>query len=183
MNDKKTYKITTNLFELKIFWNGKLFSTQVCIGLGLLLLKLFSTSDAVSRMCTIFIILDIASMLVSLFIGASIETVDESKGEVSNDKPVKEDLDVTVEHSKPTKSSKEEKKKSSKRSNEIRNKVPIPNPTPVKTETGKTTEASVVNAETPRVDTSKSVDNTEERKVKPVDEMTAEDWEELFKMN
>jgi len=189
MSNRKTIKVSTNFFELKIYWNAKLVSTHIGILLGLFALRLFSTKDAVLKLCTVFIIIDLVSLLISLLVGSSIEEIDEDK---NDEIPIKKDKMGTTIDSKnnnnphkdtDTQKSSNGKKRGRPQSNVIKNKVPIPNANsnqgssntslPVKTEDKIDVNKSSI-AETPKDDLPKA---------KPVEEMTAEDWEELFKMD
>ena len=181
MKDNKLITVTTRMFTLELYWNFAYVSTQLAILIGLLAVRFFAKDDAVIRMCTVFFILNIIVILFLLLQGASVAISDASE---SKDVP-KESMNVKVESSSDKKVEKKSEKKSS---GEIRNKVPVPNPTPKTAEpvesTNKSTATSVPVPSVPVPSVSKpSTDNTKERSsVRSISEMTESDWEELFEM-
>lgn len=182
MKDKKTIKISTNFFELNIFWNGTYISSQLAVVIGLLAVKLFARNSYVSKLCTILLLADLIVILFLLLQGASVTTEDRSGK--TEEKP-DNNLDVKVEHNKSS-SKHESSSKQKSSSNVIKNKVPIPTSnstsstcappvpvpvvpvpvTPAATHTGNSKHSELINR-----------DNVRELK-----DMTEDDWKDLFEM-
>lgn len=166
MKNKKTVTVTTSMFKLDIYWNGPYISAQLAILIGLLATRLFANNEAVIRMCTIFLLIDLVVLLYLLLHGASIET----SGTSGNEETPKETMDVKVSHeAKP----KEEKPKSRSKKSEIHNKVPVPNPSP-----------TAVQKPVPEVKPELSVEEkiSQSPNIKSLGDMTEEDWEAVFNM-
>ena len=166
MKKRKTVTISTNLFELKIHWNGVVISTQIGLLIGLFLVRIFTRSVGVQKMCFIFFLIDIFVILFMLFSGASISI--EDAGDSKEDKVEKSSLDVSVDHTHKEDLTTPGKSKA-KSKGEIHNKVPIPNPQPVKPES--TSTAQPVKTE-----------STPNMSIKSFAEMTEEDWDRAFNM-
>lgn len=166
MKKRKTITISTNLFELKIHWNGVAVSAQIGLLIGLFLVRIIARNVVVQKMCFIFFLIDMFVIIFMLISGASISI--EDAGESKNAKVEKSSLDVSVDHTHKEESPAPGKAKA-KSKGEIHNKVPIPNPQPVKTESTATPQ--------PVEPVSKS--NTP---VKNFADMTEEDWDKIFNM-
>lgn len=127
MKGKKVINIKTSAFELTINWNGPLVTTQIAILLGLVLIRVFARNDAVVRMCTVLLIIDILVILFTFLFGLKATTSEEG-----DKKPEKETMDIEVNSDKEKKEDKTEKIKKTKyvvtSKGEIKNKVAIPNP-------------------------------------------------------
>lgn len=168
MKSNKTITITTNLFKLQLFWNGAIMSLQLGFLIGILALSLFAQSDAVRKLCVVALLLDVIICLFVIINGATMSIDDAEKSDTGN--VVKESMDVTIDRNK--KSSVSDKPTSTRKSNEIRNKVPVPNPQPPAESSNVTQQSTPVKEESAK----------EQSTMKPVEEMTEQDWEELFKM-
>lgn len=203
MKKKKLVTITTGMFELTLFWNGLYVSLQATIFLGLLAILLFAQKAATRRMCVVFLLLDLAVMLFVLLNGISVVVEDYDE----NTSPKKETLDIDVSSSDSAKSeepkAEQQKKPAGKskgrKSAEIRNKVPIPNPQPPKNDRPAPATAETKSVEAPAApeaseasptdnavvaDTIKQEMNAENtgaiKETKSVSEFTDEDWENMF---
>lgn len=120
---KKEVEVKTRAFELKVHVNTKVISTQLALFIGLVLVWFFAGNGAVRTLCTVFIVIDLLAVFVLLF---------DRKGE----NETKTDTDSNISHEEPaTTEDKQQARKSPVRESDgvIRNKVPIPNPTPVRT--------------------------------------------------
>lgn len=168
MKSNKTITITTNLFKLQLFWNGTIMSLQLGFLIGILALSLFAQSDAVRKLCVVALLLDVIICLFVIINGATMSIDDAEKSDTGD--VVKESMDVTIDRDK--KSSVSDKTTSTRKSNEIRNKVPVPNPQQPAESSNVTQQSTPVKEESAK----------EKTTMKPVEEMTEQDWEELFKM-
>lgn len=187
--------ISTNMFELTIFWNSIYVSLQATVILGLIALSLFAQKAATKRMCLVLLLIDLAAVLFILLNGISV-VVEEYEGNIDKKSaPEKETLDVEVTSSEKKQDEKSKVIKKSKKGAVIRNKVPIPNPQQPKNDRPKYVVKEEVEKAKPDVNTSeaKSQDINEEvqtemkdkvspekMETKSVGDFTDEDWESLF---
>ena len=159
MKEKKTVIVTTNLFQLKIYWNGLYVSAQIAVLIGIALIRLFAQQDSVKLFCIVALLGDLAAVLFVLLNGAKVQMCD---GDVIEDTP-KDTLDISVEGNKKPK---QKPKQSVHNNNEsvIRNKVETPNPpvTPVQEEPVVQEPAAPISS------------------VTKMEDLTVEDWEQLF---
>ena len=158
---RKVIKISTNLFDLHIKWNGALASIEGAILIGTFFLKLFSDNPAVDRLCVIILLFNALALVVSVLIGMKVTVEDETVS-------MKGTMDTTVEKRAVVNEKAPVPKSSGTR--EIRNKVPVPN---------KPKSEPVM--EDAKVETSSA--ESESASVKTLDQMTEQDWEALFKMD
>lgn len=181
MSKKKILHINTGMFALDIYYNGVYVGSQITIWLGLLLFKLFSRNDAVHRLVFVFFVINLLVLLFCFFNGASVsleEVGDESTDSEKKDSspPEKEEMDVEVDHTK-----KKKKPHKSQKELTIKNKVPLPDDT-------KVTE---VKEEIPEQDTKPEppapeppvpppVKEQELPPIKPMEEMSEDDWKDVF---
>ena len=120
MKEKKTFEIKTKAFELKIHWNGTLVSTQLCILICMFAMSFLSDSISIKSFCKIAVLLDIFSILVTMF------SVDKDNNEDAEDKKEQEPMEresIEVEKDKSSTTSKSPVKNVS---GTIKNKVPAP---------------------------------------------------------
>lgn len=87
MNEKKDIKINTSAFSLTIHWNPQVVGTQFSILFGVMLLKWISKNPNVETLCTVIIILDLISVLITMFMGSSVGGEDEDAGQEEQKKP------------------------------------------------------------------------------------------------
>lgn len=161
MKDKKTINITTSLFKLTVFWNGMYVYAQVAILIGLLLVRLFARQDTVKSFCLVAFLGDLLVVAYILFKDAKVSIED---GHI--DTADKEQLDITVEHTKSMKN----KGVAPKKEAVIHNKVGTPNPTPV----------TPAPEPVPAVEPVAQKPDVHESTIKNLDDLSAEDWENLF---
>lgn len=157
---RKDFKIVTNAFELTIHWNGKVVGLHLSILIGVLAFMLLAKNPNVIMLSKVALVFDLVCIVIGTLMGAYTETVDSENSDTKETKSKiqsKEAPDIKVEHSKASKEEKKPEKPKRKREEVINNKVPIP--------------------EQPK--------NTTREKPKMVvsaDDLTDEDWEELFRM-
>lgn len=184
MKDKKTIKISTNFFELNIFWNGTYISSQLAVVIGLLAVKLFARNSYVSKLCTIVLLADLIVVLFLLLQGASVTTEDRS--EKTEGKP-DSNLDIKVEHNKGSdKHEGSSKQKSS--SSVIKNKVPIPTSNSTSSTSIPPVPVPVPVVPVPATPTTSHTGNSKDpelinrNNVRELKDMTEDDWKDLFEM-
>ena len=182
MKSKKVIHVKTNMFDLKIFWNGALVASQVAIFIGLLLLRVFSTTDGIKKLSVVILLLDSVAVLFFLLNKAEI-SIEEHETEQES-APNKETLDVNVEKkSKPKQETKQVPKRS--KSSTINNKVPVPNPPKQSDGFAPVPEPTLDKTQPQPVASSKSTEEQSSKEPgfsKDLDSMTAEEWSELFKI-
>lgn len=182
MKSKKVIHVKTNMFDLKIFWNGALVSSQVAIFIGLLLLRVFATTDGVKKLSVVILLLDLVALLFFLLNKAEI-SIEEPETEQAS-VPSKETLDVNIEKKSKSKQETKEAPKRSK-SNTINNKVPVPNPPKQPDGFAPALEPTLDKPQPQPVASSKSPEEQSSKEPgfsKDLDNMTAEEWSELFKI-
>ena len=171
----KTITISTNIFEIKIHWNAGLFSAEVAVLLGLLGLRIFGRTPGIERLCFIALLFDLIVVLVVSLMGFHVSV--ENEGEESTPEREKLDIEVQRGHAKPTSNAQGANKQQKPR--EIRNKVPMPNatsapaPAPKPEPAPQPEPAPAVAEPAPQA----------EQPAKPADQLTDEDWAELFRMD
>lgn len=89
MKFTKTIFIKTRFFELKLYWNSLLASTQAAILIGIVATLLFSKQTEATTMCFVILLIDAIAMLFATLSGSSIETKDYNE--------TKDTMNVTVE--------------------------------------------------------------------------------------
>ena len=189
MKAMKVIKISTFLFDLHIKCNAAFFSIEGCIIFGLVMLSIFSSNPGTDRLCLVIGIFN-ALVLLFLFL-TSLHVSVEDEGSINSEPQGK--METTVDRRATAKSedkSKEKKPKApGKKSNgprPISNKVPVPTQSGVKQETTQHASEHTERKEPEQV-ASESKDVAAPKVEAPVvqktlEEMTPEDWEELFKM-
>lgn len=176
MKKRKTVKITTSMFELQMFWNSGYVSAQIAILIGLLSVRLFAQSVAVKRFCLVILLFDILLLVYLLMRNASVVVADTDSCVTKE----KEKLDVSVTTTAASAEVKDKQTSGSKHHTEIHNKVGVPT---VEQETVKTdlVQQSIGNEHS--ADVPNAIEEPVEKKVKNVEEMTAEDWAAIFNMD
>jgi uncharacterized membrane protein YraQ (UPF0718 family) len=167
MKKKKIITITTKLFQLKIFWNGMYVSLQIGVLIGLLAIRLFSQQETVHRFCLLALIIDILAIFIGSLSRASIKSEDGvllNTSTQTSDYQEKETMDVEVKHMKSAEKSNTKSKTVTTSNAVIHNKVGAPVTTP----------------ESAKEEINSEPQKTEEKSMKPVEEFTEEDWENLF---
>ena len=171
--DNKTITITTNLFKLEIYWNGKAVSAQLAIFIGLLAVSVFAQEQDIVTFMVIILLIDIVAVLYMIFKGANIDVVNEDGSKVE-----KSVMQTKVESTGETQPQKQQvNKPGPKPSGTINNKVPIPNPT-----VRPTPNPIPPQQENPVVETPPQPP-MEEPKVKSIDDLSPEEWDDLFNMD
>lgn len=164
---KKLVTITTSFFKLQIRWNGAVVSTHAALFLGLILLSLFSKAGNMKTMCIAFAIFDVVIIFYLLFHGIKIETSEDDNFTETDT------LDVSVNSNRQ----KNTQSQNNQRQGTINNKVPTPN------NTATVQEAQQQSVPTPEPATVQQQEPAEERRhITAVEDMTDDDWADLFKM-
>lgn len=120
MKEKKTFEIKTKAFELKIHWNGTLVSTQLCILICMFAMNALSDSISIKSFCKIAVLLDIFSILVTMF------SVDKDSNTDVDDKQEQEPMERESMEVEKDKSSATNKSPVKNVSGTIKNKVQAP---------------------------------------------------------
>lgn len=174
MMDNKTITITTNLFKLEIYWNGKAVSAQLAIFIGLLAVSVFAQEQDIVNFMLVILFIDIVAVLYMLFKGANIDVVNEDGTKVE-----KSVMQTKVDNTTTGQQSEQEvKKPGPKPSGTINNKVPIPNPTTQQAPNPIPPQP----VQQPVVETPPQPP-MEEPKVKSIDDLSPEEWDDLFNMD
>lgn len=179
----KTYLVKSSFFELKIFWNGTLVKTQGAALLALILVALFGSNPTLKHGCVTLIVLDIIVVMFMLCKDVQVKELKPKKSKQSTEEnsadtePTKitKDTVASIEKS-PTKV--KQPKKSNKPEPEIKNKVGVPK----SSEDGFAPVADIDESTPVTVPEPNLGEQVGGVKTKDVDDMTAEDWAELFKM-
>lgn len=165
----KTYLVKSSFFELKIFWNGTLVKTQGAALLALLLVAIFGSNPTLRNGCIALIVLDIIFIFFLLCKDVKVKELKPKQSKQSDEEdstPTKitKETVASIEKS-PTKA--KQRKKSDKPEPEIKNKVGVPKQ--VADDDG---FASITDEP--------SDSDVTANKTKNAEEMTAEDWAQLF---
>ena len=165
----KTYLVKSSFFELKIFWNGTLVKTQGAALLALLLVAIFGSNPTLRNGCIALIVLDIIFIFFLLCKDVKVKELKPKQSKQSNEEdstPTKitKETVASIEKS-PTKA--KQRNKSDKPEPEIKNKVGVPKQ--VEDDDG---FASITDEP--------SASDVTANKTKNAEEMTAEDWAQLF---
>lgn len=177
MKGKKDYTLTTSAFTITIHWNGEVVGTQLCILIGVILMRILATQEPVIKFCNVVCLIDVAAMVLSLLIGSSFTKKDRDDNQQAA--PPEQAVQVEVAEKEASKGN---SRKSTKQTEEtIRNKVP----TPTASSTSNNQTQQVIQEvhqtqpepEPAPVEQSSSVSDA---LTKSLDEMTAEDWDALF---
>lgn len=165
----KTYLVKSSFFELKIFWNGTLVKTQGAALLALLLVAIFGSNTTLRNGCIALIVLDIIFIFFLLCKDVKVKELKpkqpkQSDEEDSTPTKITKETVASIEKS-PTKA--KQRKKSDKPEPEIKNKVGVPKQ--VADDDG---FASITDEP--------SASDVTANKTKNAEEMTAEDWAQLF---
>ena len=127
MSEKKDITINTSAFSLTIHWNPQVVGTQFSILFGVVLLKWITKSPNVNTLCTVVIVLDILSILISLFMGSSIGGETEEQKEPANAQKQPSQQSAPKEESTVEKGGKKNSKGSETESTaRVTKRVPMP---------------------------------------------------------
>ena len=164
----KTYLVKSSFFELKIFWNGTLVKTQGAALLALLLVAVFGSNTTLRNGCIALIILDIIFIFFLLCKDVKVKEIKPKQSKQSDEEdstPTKitKETVASIEKS-PTKV--KQHKKTGKPEPEIKNKVGVPK------QADDDGFASITDEP--------SDSDVTANKTKNAEEMTAEDWAQLF---
>lgn len=152
--ETKRYLIKTNFCEIKLTWNSTVVFSHCAVLLALFLIGLLGTNKTIKSGCIALFALYIVGMIFIICKSASVK-------DITNKKPVSKDKPAEVVKAKQPKSQ-EEKKTVKKAEPEIRNKVGVP-------EEDKPEQVASSEQEAPV-------------QTKSVEEMSDDDWKDLFTM-
>lgn len=152
--ETKRYLIKTNFCEIKLTWNSTVVYSHCAVLLALLLISLLGTNKTIKGGCTALFALYIVGMIFIICKSASVK-------DITNKKPVSKEKPAEVVKAKQPKPQ-EEKKPVKKAEPEIRNKVGVPEEDKPEQVTSSEQEAPV--------------------QTKSVEEMSDDDWKDLFTM-
>lgn len=125
MNEKKDIKINTSAFSLTIHWNPQVVGAQFSILFGIMLLKWITKNPNVNTLCTVIIVLDLISVLITIFMGSSIGGEEKEEAEQGSKQPVPPS--TPTEGSTAEKGDKKNSKGSEVESNDrVIKRVPMP---------------------------------------------------------
>ena len=152
--ETKRYLIKTNFCEIKLTWNSTVVFSHCAVLLALLLIGLFGTNKTIKSGCIALFALYIVGMIFIICKSASVK-------DITNKKPVSKEKPAEVVKAKQSKQQ-DENKPVKKAEPEIRNKVGVP-------EENKQEQVASPEQETPV-------------QTKSVEEMSDDDWKDLFTM-